>query len=171
MANKPNAWNGDKAKTIYDPCPQGWRVPSSEYLNNANQTAGGYDQRDGDAKSALFAGFGFSNSSYVTAKTNSDDLLTPGNILYYDGTALHEMSEGKNKSSFPGSGYLYINQISADNTVAGKVNLCFQLNDHRIYGFSVRCIQDNIFDREPADYQADLKKYLSVNYVKIKVVS
>ena len=216
MANKPNAWNGDKAKTIYDPCPQGWRVPSSEYLNNANQTAGGYDQRDGDAKSALFAGFGFSNSSYVTAKTNSDDLLTPGNILYYDGTALHEMSEGKNKSSFPGSGYLYIggsgeskennskksaffpgvslreqasanyrannsnnalylwsstqnnkpgnmpflefNQISADNTVAGKVNLCFQLNDHRIYGFSVRCIQDNIFDREPADYQADLKK-------------
>ena len=54
--------------------------------------------------------------------------------------------------------FLEFNQISADNTVAGKVNLCFQLNDHRIYGFSVRCIQDNIFDREPADYQADLKK-------------
>ena len=213
MISKDNAWNGDKPKTIYDPCPKGWRVPSNEYLNNAGLNGGVYIQRDGDSKSALVAGFGYStNSSYVTGKTNSDDISSPGNLLYYDGSTLHEMSAGKNASDFPGSGYLYIggsgeskdsnsnksaffpgvslreynsgnyrsnnnnnalylwsstkniksgkpaylefNQISADGAATGKVNLCFQLNDHRIYGFSVRCIQDNIHDREPSDYSS-----------------
>ncbi|MEY8612445.1 hypothetical protein AALM74_25095 [Parabacteroides segnis] len=217
MKNKPNAWNGDKAKTIYDPCPKGWRVPSHEYQNNAGIVGGIYTDTPGDSKSALFAGFGFSNDpTIVTAKKPSDEVSSPNNILYYDGTALHELSEAQNASDFPGLGYLYIGgsgeskgsnsgksaffpgvslreynsgnyrannynnalylwsstenvksndqsrlqfyQISADGATRGKINLCFLLNDHRIYGFSVRCIQDNIFDREPADYQADLKK-------------
>lgn len=215
-----NAWNGDKSKTVYDPCPKGWRVPSDEYLNNAESSGGtaGVNEKhyDGDSKSSLFAGFGYNDKpSYVANhmlyNTEEDKDKDIGNMRYYDGKEILDIRENKNSSTVAGSGYIYFggsgeNEENYSNKSAffpgvscresstgkyrktgennvmylwtstknnylsgtrqhlltfqtegaggtGKIRLWFQVRDNPSYGFSVRCIQDNIRDRSIDDYK------------------
>lgn len=206
-----NNWNGDATKTIYDPCPKGWRVPSNEYLNNG--ASGGLSAsmtyQTGDSKASLCAGFARTENDYVCewdkSEKNSD------NLMYYNGSTFESL-KGKGYGNlgesgtnlFTGSqraGYLYFggsgeNQDNWTNKSAfiptailremgsgnfrvnsnnklflwsssiNKVNsrmqmyefqsamLSFQHGNPSGFGFSVRCIQDNIRDRSYSDYSS-----------------
>ena len=92
LTNKRNAWGtADNKKTIYDPCPKGWKVP-----------LGG-----SDAKNSLFAGFGSTDPSVLLedAACGTDD------IYYYNGTgyvSMRNTSTVNVGSSIAGSGFLYV---------------------------------------------------------------
>ncbi len=91
-ADKSDAWGTNDTKTIYDPCPDGWKVPT----HSAS-----------DPKKSLCAGFGSSsdNTIYENAYGNND------NIMYYDGSVLTSMKTNGGVSAtgtdIPGSGFLY----------------------------------------------------------------
>ncbi|WP_300703950.1 DUF4906 domain-containing protein [Bacteroides sp.] len=92
-SDKSSAWNG-RNKTIYDPCPDGWKVPLNEYKTNS-------------AKYSLCAGFGSTNAStvYEDAYGNND------NIMYWNGENLTSMKSNggisANGVDVPGAGFLY----------------------------------------------------------------
>ena len=203
-------WNGDGAKTIYDPCPKGWRVPSNEYLNNGASAGlnSSFNRQTADSKASMCAGFGQTANDYVCEwdcnKKNSD------NLMYYNGSGFISLigkgeestadaSRGKTDDfkGSAGAGYLYFggsgeNQSNWTNKSAFfptailretngdfRVNtnnklfiwsssknkrsggmqmyefqsalLSFQHANATSFGFSVRCIQDNIKDRSYSD--------------------
>lgn len=205
-----NNWNGDAAKTIYDPCPKGWRVPSNEYLNNGasggiSSGTGSFLYHQGDSKASLCAGFGRTDDDYVCEWDKSEK--NNDNIMYYNGSEFISL-KGKGYSGGgtdelsgdKGAGYLYfggsgenqndwtnksaffpaaiLREHGSGNFRANSNNkqflwssssnntgnmqmyefqsayLSFQHANSRGYGFSVRCIQDNIRDRSYSDYQS-----------------
>lgn len=198
-------WGGDGKKTIDDPCPEGWRVPSNEYLNNVSKgPASNFGWIDGDRLASLFAGFGRNDASYVSeGYLNS---LYDKNLMYYNGSSFSQIGKGNEPSStVVGSGYIYFGSSgetpnnytnksayfpgvslresgsgnyrtsTKNNTIflwsssknntnnamhmyeiqydpryynAGTLGLLgFMHTNPSGYGFSVRCIQDNIQDR------------------------
>ena len=206
-----NQWNGDASKTIYYPCPKGWRIPSNEYLNNGTSEglSASMSYQVGDSKASLCAGFARTENDYVCewdkSQKNSD------NLMYYDGSVfisligkgygnLGESGTGQLTGS-KGAGYLYFggsgenkdnwtnksaffpaavlrqtgtgnfrtnsnNKLflwtSSTNKKNGSMQmyefqsamLSFQHGNPSGYGFSVRCIQDNIRDRSYSDYSS-----------------
>lgn len=126
-------WNdgteGIPVKTQYDPCPDGWRVPtyaeldalSDYYVYNSTNSAGQkgnkfygrYRQQD-DAPSVFFPYAGYRN---------------------YSGNAYDREGYGYYWSSRPygtNAGYLYFNS-------SGYIGMYY---DSRAYGYSVRCVQE-----------------------------
>ena len=88
-----NTWGTNGSKTIYDPCPKGWKVPSNE----------------GATKGALaYLWTGFGSTSYDTSVQYANN----DNVYYYDGSQLTSMKTdggiSKNGTDIPGSGFLYI---------------------------------------------------------------
>lgn len=87
-----DAWGSTGSKTIYDPCPKGWRVPSNK--------GGG-----SDPKQCMMAGFGSTNLSWVPGNQSPSDNST---LKYYDGTTLKIFNTSSVASStFVGSGFIY----------------------------------------------------------------
>lgn len=120
-------WNGDGAKTIYDPCPAGWRVPSNEYLNNAASggLAGSMQYRQGDSKASLTAGFASTDPTYVAEWNTSPK--TGDNLMYYNGSEFLSLigtgyggsiSQGENMTNAfvgtRGAGYMYFGGSGED---------------------------------------------------------
>ncbi|MEY8612456.1 DUF4906 domain-containing protein [Parabacteroides segnis] len=92
FSKKPDAWGSNSGKTIYDPCPKGWRVPSNK--------GGG-----ADAKQCMMAGFGSTNLSWVPENNSPASNNT---LRFYDGTALKTFNTSSVASStFVGSGFVY----------------------------------------------------------------
>lgn len=93
--DKVDTWGSQGKKTIYDPCPNGWKVPTNNYTSKG-------------ALYSLCAGFGSSanNAVYENAFGNAD------NIYYFNGSALTSMKSNGGASAsgtdIPGSGFLYI---------------------------------------------------------------
>ena len=188
-------WNGDGPKTIYDPCPKGWRVPSNGItpsgLLNYNPSI---KTDDGTFKYCMWTGFGMNDGA-----TGASESAKPtfDNIMYYDGTTQNILSINAStvrESDYVGSGFIYygtstgptgdksiyfpavsLREMSSNSSTAGtyraKKNntvylwsstrasketsamLIYQIQDNQIsvthpidwkFGFSVRCVQDNI---------------------------
>ena len=102
-----NAWGPTGSKTIYDPCPKGWRVPSN--------TAGGVS----DPKQCMMAGFGSTNLSWVPEATTPQSCST---LKYYDGEKLRDFgSANVAASDFVGSGFIYT-AVSGDEMELDKIS-------------------------------------------------
>lgn len=198
-------WGGEGKKTIYDPCPKGWRVPSNNYLPNAGVTTTGFKWVQGDSHASLFAGFGNTDPAYVSEGYKASYAT---NIVYYDGernTYRQLSATDVPKSTVVGSGYLYVGESgetpgqhtsksayfpavalrepstgdyrnrTTNNTVFLQSSTQTNLRVHSYemqydpnsynpqnnlgllgfihintisYGFSVRCIQDNLHKRK-----------------------
>ena len=94
-SDKTSTWSDNRKKTIYDPCPDGWKVPLNEFNTGSN------------ALYSLCAGFGASDPATVyEAAYGNDD-----NIMYWDGKQLTSMKSNggvsKNGVDVPGAGFLY----------------------------------------------------------------
>lgn len=95
--NKANAWGTGGKKTIYDPCPKGWKVPTNAVMISGK-----------GAKYCLFAGWGSSNSS----ETFEEQFATYDNVYYYNSESMLSITTDGGASvagtDIPGSGFLYI---------------------------------------------------------------
>lgn len=87
-------WGGDAAKTLYDPCPKGWRVPSNTSTS--------------DPYVSFIAGFGgeptetYSGDPYKASYKK--------NMMYYNGTDFIELkydNRAQLASTVVGSGFIY----------------------------------------------------------------
>lgn len=98
FTNMPNAWGPEGVKTIHDPCPAGWKVPDKQSF-----------EKDGKEYKNMMAGWGKQdNQGMLPSPTQSGNMAAPNNILFWNGSELHELNENKNTSDMPGSGFLYI---------------------------------------------------------------
>lgn len=179
-------WNGDGPKTIYDPCPKGWRVPS----NGITQSRlSGYNPSifndDGTFKYCMWIGFGVNDGT-----TGALESIKPtfNNIMFYNGSTISSITGAVQEPDFVGSGFIYYGTSEGpdgdksiffpavslremggnyrdkkNNTVYQWTSehgtkttsgmLIYQIQDNTIavthpidwkFGFSVRCVQDNI---------------------------
>lgn len=179
-------WNGDGSKTIYDPCPKGWRVPS----NGITQSRlSGYNPSifndDGTFKYCMWIGFGVNDGT-----TGALESIKPtfNNIMFYNGSTISSITGAVQEPDFVGSGFIYygtsegpdgdksiffpaVSLREMNGTYRDKKNntvyqwtsehgtkttsgmLIYQIQDNTIavthpidwkFGFSVRCVQDNI---------------------------
>ena len=179
-------WNGDGPKTIYDPCPKGWRVPSNGITQSALLS---YNSSifsdDGTFKYCMWIGFGANDGT-----TGALESIKPkfNNIMFYNGSTISSITGAVQEPDFVGSGFIYygtsegpdgdksiffpaVSLREMNGTYRDKKNstvyqwtsehgtkttsgmLIYQIQDNAIavthpidwkFGFSVRCVQDNI---------------------------
>ena len=128
-------WNsgteGNPVKTDNDPCPDGWRVPTYNELNELQSNHSSWTKNANGQSGYWLSG----------ASTYADDvpqifLPAAGYRDYSDGDAYYRGDSGYYWSSRPYSysAYrLYLRSLS--------VNMLYSFY-HRAYGYSVRCVQE-----------------------------
>ena len=119
----------DPVKTEYDPCPAGWRVPTSAELDELRQNHSSwmseYDQ----------PGYWFSGASTYTDEAPQVFFPAAGGRNNLDGYARNRGDYGLYWSSSP----IYYFDVSYLHIFSSGVNLnC----NTRAYGYSVRCVQE-----------------------------
>ena len=116
----------DKAKSIYDPCPAGWRVPDGS--SNGIWSRAGFDKRTYDNTNR---GMSFSISS------PSETWYPASGDRYYasDGVLGNVGYGGCYWSASPNSNFAYYLGFYSHNYVDPSGN------GSRSYGYSVRCLQ------------------------------
>lgn len=127
-------WNSgsesNPLKTEYDPCPEGWRVPTYAELDELNNNYSSWTTDDNGQN-----GIRFSGPNLYTASVPQVFFPAAGHRIYYDGNAYSRGYHGYYWSSRPYSGYagyLYFN--------SSFVNMYDDF--YRAYGYSVRCVQE-----------------------------
>ena len=123
--------NSSSTKSIYDPCPAGWRVPD-----------GG---SNGVWSKALGSGlsFAYTNSSHegmnFSGKFGSASTIwypASGFRKFYDGSLYYVGDSGYYWSASPNDYYAYYLRFSGNGSVSPSGN------DYRVLGHSVRCLQE-----------------------------
>ena len=179
------SWGGDGAKTIHDPCPKGWRVPSNTDVNNAytsfiagfggtpDDTYGGDPFKSSYATNLMyyngkeFIELKYDNRTKISSEIVgsgymyfSDEKENPGSYTnksaYFPGVSLREENDGKYRES-ASNNTVYLWSSTPDGTKQAHAQMqClsnYQPNGNgivstktntRVFGFSVRCIQDRI---------------------------
>ena len=124
-------WNSgtedDPVKTEYDPCPEGWRVPTYAELNALKANKSSWTTEEGQN------GYWFSGSASYSASVSRIFFPAAGLRYYYDGDANHRGYDGNYWSSRPHmwfACYLYFSSGNVDIDISD-----------RAFGFSVRCVQ------------------------------
>lgn len=115
-------------KTEYDPCPEGWRVPTYAELNELRQNRSSWTSKDGQD------GYWFSGASSYTAKVPQVFFPAAGNRYNNDGNAYYRGYSGYYWSSRPNSPGASNLNFSSSNVDMGS--------GYRARGFSVRCVQE-----------------------------
>ena len=136
-----NLWNSGTetapVKTDYDPCPDGWRVPTYAELNILNNTKSSWTTNDGQK------GYWFSGASDIKydVPVNEDAKVffpAAGNRNNDDGNANNRGNNGNYWSSRPH--YIYGHGYGAYGLSFGSSDADMNGN-FRANGYSVRCVQ------------------------------
>ena len=134
-------------KSIYDPCPEGYRVAPKDLWNRFTVDGGNYGSQDTDAKRD--ATFNASNRNslgtqhgyhfYYTAwQTGLTDFYPASGCRYRASGALTSVgSYGCSSSSSPTQSSTSAGNLSFSATYVGP-----QSNFSRAYGFPVRCVRE-----------------------------
>lgn len=119
-------WQSEK--TIYDPCPAGWRVPVGSGDQNIWEEAGFGNVPDSFD----------SSTDCMTFPNNGTNLYYPasGHRNFIDGRLEYVGSHGYYWSASPDGYYAYLLYLYFDGSVYPSDN------DPRAYGRSVRCLQE-----------------------------
>ena len=129
-------WNsGSEAspvKTEYDPCPDGWRVPTYAELSELYRNRSPWTTNESDQ-----LGYWFSGSSSYTEDVPQVFFPAAG-CRSARGDVFHRGDYGNYWSSRPGNNY-YSGLVYALNFMSGSASIGY---DSRVYGYSVRCVQD-----------------------------
>ena len=130
-----NLWNlGTEdypVKTEYDPCPEGWRVPTYLELDYLDDN---YSPWTTD-KNGLF-GYWFSGTEFYSELVSQVFLPAAGYCHMDDGIANHRGHSGFYRSSRPYDDGAWSNYFCSSS-------VWVDFNNRRSYGYSVRCVQDN----------------------------
>ncbi|MBO5419880.1 MAG: hypothetical protein J6A22_07320 [Bacteroidales bacterium] len=132
---KDELWNsGDEdnpVKTEYDPCPDGWRVPTYAELNELCQNHSSWTSEEGQP------GYWFSGASTYTDKVSQVFFPAAGGYRNYNDNGGYACCRGSNGyywSSRPNSYYAYCLSFLWDSADLR--------GNKREYGNSVRCVQE-----------------------------
>ena len=126
-------WNSGSesapVKTEYDPCPEGWRVPTYAELDELTNNYSSWTTEDNGQSGRWFSG----PNSY-TATVPQVFFPAAGDLYIYDGDAYLRGRRGTYWSSRPHStdaDYLFFSSISVR-----------MYSSERAFGYSVRCVQE-----------------------------
>jgi len=132
-------WNSgtedSPVRTVNDPCPNGWRVPTYGELNALQTEYSEWTSKDNQN------GYYFSGVSVIKYDTHplSEDkvkvFFPATGYRDYEGFARRRGNSGGYWSSMPGNGPAYCLQFN-DKDYANMYSY------YRTYGFSVRCVQE-----------------------------
>ena len=114
-------------KTAYDPCPEGWRVPTYAELNQLRRNRSSWTTSE-SRKGYYFSG------EYTTIDGNPQMFFSAGGYRYDDGHASHRDYYVGYWSSKPRTNYDAYRLYFGD----GSVNMN---SDDRARGYYVRCVQ------------------------------
>ena len=123
----------DKMKTIYDPCPSGWRVPDG----NEYGTVWADAATSNDAFTETFYDNEYGMSLHFCSEHNAGDWYPTSGGLFFNGTFMNVGKYGYYWSSAPSDDNM-AHLLFVSNT--GKVEPVDLRN--RAYAFSVRCLQE-----------------------------
>ena len=115
-------------KTAYDPCPEGWRVPTYAELDQLRRNRSSWTTSE-SKKGYYFSG------EYTTIDGNPQVFFPAAGYRYGDGSAGNRGSIGNYWSSRPYDNY-YVYRLSFGNSYANMDSYL------RAYGYSVRCVQE-----------------------------
>lgn len=105
-----NPWGSLSGKTIYDPCPKGWRVPANEYASDGTK----------NARLSMMAGFGSASNDWIPENVYP---TSTNNLQYYDGETIRPFGSGKiAQSDRVGSGFVYTGGSGEGMTVDQLTN-------------------------------------------------
>ena len=127
-----NLWNSgteeDPVKTKYDPCPEGWRVPTYAELDRLNNSYSSF-MTVGDQKGRSFCGD-------YTNLDSAPQVFFPaaGSRSYDDGNADNRGNKGLYWSSMPSSRNAHLLNFNSSSVSMSGTS--------RALGFSVRCVQE-----------------------------
>ena len=125
-------WNSgtesDPVKTEYDPCPEGWRVPTYEELDELNDNRSSWTTDENGQ-----IGYWFSGSKSYSSSVPRVFFPAAGNRYDLDGSASYRGYYGYYWSSRPYYGYAYGLNFNSSST-----NMDYY--GSRAYGYSVRCV-------------------------------
>ena len=123
-----SATKSSPIKTAYDPCPEGWRVPTYAELNQLRRNRSSWTTSE-SRKGYYFSG------EYTSIDGNPQVFFPAAGYHIYDGGAGFRGYSGNYWSSSPYSTSAYY--LNFDNGNASVDCGC-----SRAYGFSVRCVQE-----------------------------
>ena len=125
-------WNSgteeEPVKTEYDPCPDGWRVPTYAELDDLRQNKSSWTTNDKNQE-----GYWLSGQSSYTSSVPQVFFPAAGYRYYNDGSANPRGNFGSYWSSRPSSNYAYYLDFYDGNSGMNDYN--------RANGYSVRCVQ------------------------------
>ncbi|MBQ2875027.1 MAG: Ig-like domain-containing protein [Bacteroidales bacterium] len=126
-------WNSgsesNPVKTDYDPCPDGWRVPTYAELSELSKNHSSWTTDENGQ-----VGYWFSGASTYTETVPQVFFPAAGRRYCSGGNALNRGSYGYYWSSRPSSEYAY--RLNFRNGYADM------FDNGRAYGYSVRCVQE-----------------------------
>ena len=116
-------------KTEYDPCPQGWRIPTYAELNELQQNYSSWTTDKNGQE-----GYWFSGACTYTEQVPQVFMPAAGGRGSIDGDAYHRGYCGYYWSSRSDGGYAYFLDFSSSSSIMnyGLIRAC---------GYSVRCVQ------------------------------
>ena len=138
-------WNSgaeeNPVKTEYDPCPEGWRVPTYNELKELQSNRSPWTENDKGQSGRWFSG----------ASTYSDDVpqifLPAAGYRSYNGNASVRGNHGCYWSSRPSGFFVYYLNFSSGNVGMSDT---FGL----VFGYSVRCIKEEPASPTPSEPEA-----------------
>ena len=129
---KDDLWNSgtedNPVKTEYDPCPEGWRVPTYAELDELNNNYSSWTTDDNGR-----SGIWFSGPNSYTASVPQVFFPAAGFRYNYDGYAYYRGSRGYYWSSRPFSNYAFSLYFFSSSVS--------MYDYYRAGGYSVRCVQ------------------------------
>ena len=133
-SSESNLWNlgteGNPIKTEYDPCPEGWRVPTYSELKTLSVHSSWGQNEDGQN------GLWFSGLATSTDAGSKVFFSAAGGIYYTAGSSLYRDSDGSYWSSRP------YGELSYELRVCNNPKNVGMGGYYRATGYSVRCVQD-----------------------------
>ena len=133
-------------KSIYDPCPEGYRVAPKDLWNRFTVDGGNYGSQDTDAKRD--ATFNASNRNSLGTQHGYHFYYTAwqtGLTDFYPASGYRNRTSGA-LTNVGSNGYSWSSSPTQSSTNAGNLNFNAtnvnpQNNNSRAYGFPVRCVR------------------------------